>query len=206
MYTNSNLVRDIEREGALHTPRLVAAFKAIDRKNFVLPEYAHEAYADKPLPIGAEQTISQPYTVAFMLELLESRVGNRVLDIGSGSCYTTALLAHVVGPAGKVFGIERIPELVAFGARNLAKYDFANAVSLQAGGELGLSAEAPFDRILVSASAEELPLALLEQLRVGGLLVICVRHEIWKVTKTGEQDCSIEKYPGFAFVPLIEGV
>ena len=108
----------------LKTPRIRAAFEAVDRADFVTSGYLPEAYEDYPLPIGAGQTISQPSTVAFMLELLEPAEGQNILDIGCGSGWTTALLAHVAGGKGSVLGLERIPELVAFGGENLSKYGF----------------------------------------------------------------------------------
>ncbi len=127
MRSNKELVEHLIKRGVLKTPKIIEAFKKIDRKDFVKEEFLEEAYFDTPLPIGFGQTISQPYTVAFMLELLEPKEGDTVLDIGSGSGWTTALLAYIVGNKGKVIGVERIKELVEFGKKNLAKYKFKNA-------------------------------------------------------------------------------
>lgn len=144
---------------------MTEAFRYIDRKDFLREENTNLAYENTPLSIGYGQTISQPYTVAFMLELLDVHVGNKVLDIGSGSGWTTALLAHLAGERGSVTGIEIIPELVQFGGENLARYHFSNTRILQAKeGELGISSET-FDRILVSASADMFPTELLDQLK-----------------------------------------
>ena len=153
MHSNDTLVDFLVDEGFLKTPRIIDAFRAIDRADFVLPEYQGEAYGNYPLPIGHGQTISQPLTVAFMLELLESKPGERILDIGAGSGWTTALLAHIVRGSqkgilrqaqeispktedilpersrgttdqGNVVAIERIPELCEFARQNLVKSDF----------------------------------------------------------------------------------
>ena len=125
-----------------------------------------------------------------------------ILDIGSGSGWTTALLAHIVGKGGKVIGIERILELVELGQINIEKYDFKNAEIIQTEKEIGLPQEAPFDKILVSASAMDLPKELTKQLKIGGIMVIPINDEVWQVrkSKSGED---IRKYKGFTFVPLI---
>ena len=180
---------------------LANAFKAIDRKDFVLPHCKEFAYVDAPLSIGYQQTISQPSTVCFMLDWLAVKKGHQVLDIGSGSGWTTALLAYLVGPKGKVIGVERIQELVAFGKTNLAKYGFPHAKIIQAEGELGHVGGGPYDRILVSAAANELPRRLLMQLILGGIMVIPIGSAIWKMRKN-KAGYTITKKEGFRFVPL----
>lgn len=200
----NELVKELIALGVLQTPRIINAFKAIDRKDFVLPEYMSEAYQNYPLPIGYGQTISQPYTVAFMLELLQPKPGQHSLDIGSGSGWTTALLAHIVGSKGKVYGVEIIPELVTLGSENVEKYNLPQASITQAGKELGLRGRAPFDNILVSAAGEHLPKELLAQLKTGGTLVIPVQDNVLKIKKISEKNSDIQAYKGFAFVPLIE--
>lgn len=197
------LVRALMAEGALWTPRIIEAFRSVDREDFVLPEYARSAYEDEALPIGYDQTISQPSTVAFMLELLGPQSGERILDVGSGSGWTTALLASAVGDAGSVVGVERIPALVAFGSKNLAKYPFRNVRAVAAGATLGFPDSAPYDRILVSAEATEVPRELVEQLRDGGTMVIPVGNAVVRVKKIGAE-IATERHEGFAFVPLIE--
>lgn len=192
------------REGTLVTPSLIDAFRAVKREDFVLPGYREEAEVDTALPIGHGQTISQPYTVALMLELLEPGPGMRILDVGSGSGWTTALLGHIVGKSGHVWGLERVPELVSMGQSNLAPCHFPQAEIGQAGTALGLPDEAPFDRILVSAGARRLPQAFVSQLKVGGILVIPIAGALWQVRKTGNAETEIRKIEGFAFVPLIE--
>lgn len=204
MESLKTLIEHLKQNGVLSTQSLISAFQKIDRKDFVLEELRDFAYDDTALPIGREQTISQPYTIVFMLELLNVGEGERVLDVGSGSGYTTALLAELVGPRGKVFGVEIIPQLVDFGKNNLSKYNLTNAEIHQADNVLGLPKEAPYDKILVSASAGGIPDALTSQLKEGGVMVASIGNDIWKIKKNSSDDLSIEKYHGFAFVPLIE--
>lgn len=191
-----------ENTRVLKNPRLAEAYEAVDRARFVSEDLLDEAYEDYPLPIPGGQTVSQPTTVFFMLELLDPQPGEKVLDVGSGSGWTTALLAYLVGEGGEVIGVERVPELVAFGAKNLAKMHYAHAHIEQAGKEYGRSREAPFDRILVSAAAGNIPQALVDQLRVPGRMVIPVQGSIFVIDKK-EHGYAKKEYPGFAFVPLI---
>jgi len=179
------------------------ALNTVDRKNFVLPEYQDRVKVDAPLPIGFGQTISQPTTVRMMLEWLEVEPGNKILDVGSGSGWTTALLSYLTGSGGKVYAVERIPELVEFGRDNCERAGIANAQFFKAGKHFGLPKQAPFDRILVSASAEKLPEELLEQLKVGGKLVIPVRNDILEIEKTSGAEVDVSTHPGFVFVPLV---
>ncbi|MBI4121543.1 MAG: protein-L-isoaspartate(D-aspartate) O-methyltransferase [Candidatus Ryanbacteria bacterium] len=179
------------------------ALGAIDRKDFVPKEFVRDAYKDIPLPIGHGQTISQPYTVAFMLELLDPKAGNKILDVGSGSGWTTALLAHIVWREGAVFGVERVQELADFGKKNLEKYKFAHASIEKAGKALGLPKKAPFDRILVSAASSELPQELVDQLAIGGIMVIPIGDTIYKIIKKSEGEITREAHHGFVFVPLV---
>lgn len=201
------LVKKLVSLGVLVSPQIISAFLACDRKEFVLPEYQGEAYVDAPLPIGSGQTVSQPYTVAFMVELLQPKAGQKILDIGFGSGWTTAILAEIAGPKGRVYGVEIVPELYEFGKRNLQKFAYENLELLNQSGTHGLPAVAPFDRILVSAASPSLPKALPEQLCLGGKLVIpigpgysCAIKSLKKIEQNKFQE---EEYPGFAFVPLV---
>jgi len=117
-----SLVNNLISQGYLKTPHVIRAFRKIDRADFVLPEFSNSAAANVPLPIGHGQTISQPLTVAFMLELLQPEAGDKILDVGSGSGWTTALLAEIVGKRGQVFSMEIVPELCKFGKENTKKY------------------------------------------------------------------------------------
>lgn len=202
MISNNQLVEHLIDIGALQTNNIIEAFRKIDRADFVLDSSAPDVYGDYPLPIGYGQTISQPRTVAMMLEMLSPREGENVLDIGSGSGWTTALLAYIVGDKGSVIGLERVDSLVAFGSNNLRKYQFKNAKIVHATNGLGLPHE-KFDRILVSAAADEFPVELTQQLKMGAKLVIPVRNSIYEVTKKENDAFEIKKYYGFSFVPLV---
>lgn len=200
--TNETLIASLKDSGVITTAAVEDAFRFVDRARFMPEELKSDAYEDTALPIGAGQTISQPTVVAFCLEWLQVRSGDRVLDVGSGSGWTTALLAHLVGHKGSVIGLERIPELVAFGSKNLGTYAFTQACIEQARHELGKPEAAPFDRILASASAEEMPNALAQQLKNGGRMVIPIRNAICVVDRVGEYFKTV-CHEGFVFVPLI---
>ncbi len=118
------LIDNLIKEGWLKTPRIIKAFREIKREDFLPDEVKDLAEVDTAMPIGLGQTISQPLTVAFMLELLQPDVGENILDIGSGSGWTTALFSYIVGEKGKVYAIEIIPKLKEFGEKNTAKYSF----------------------------------------------------------------------------------
>lgn len=181
---------------------VAAAFAAHPRTGFLPPELRARADYDGPLPIGHGQTNSQPRTVASMLRLLDVGWGMRVLDVGSGSGWTTALLAHLVGPNGQVLGVELVPELARWGAANLANasHPWASIVTAQP-GVLGLPEQGPFDRILVSAEPAELPQTLVDQLRDGGVMVIPVAGQMLRVVRRGDQP-EISRHGGYRFVPL----
>lgn len=197
------MIKNISARGILKTPRIINAFMEIDRENFVDSIYKEQAYEDKALPIKAGQTISQPSTVAFMIELLDPQPGDNVLDIGSGSAWTTALLAHIVRPNGNVVGVEIMPELVEFGLRNIQKYFLPNAKLYPATKDLGYPSNAPYNKILVSAQSNEIPDELLSQLKDGGVMVLPLNSTLVKVEKVTEDEIKTKEYPGYVFVPLI---
>ena len=196
------------KEGWLKTPRTIEAFKKIKRADFMPEDIVSLAEINEALPIGYGQTISQPLVVAFMLEKLSPKEGDKVLDVGSGSGWTTALLSYIVGKEGKVFAIEIVPELKEFGEKNVSKYSFVKkgiANFILADGSKGYLKEAPFDRILVSAAIqEEIPQAFKDQLKIGGKIVCPIRSSIFVLEKKLENKFKKEEHPGFAFVPLIE--
>lgn len=197
------LVDSMIFSGMLKSPKIIDAFRAVDRKYFVPASFAEYTYVDAPLPIGNNQTISQPSTVAFMLELLAPQKEDKVLDIGSGSGWTTALLCHIVGEKGSVTGLERVSALVEQGRENLSQFYFdAHCHIEKAGKKLGMPGE-QFDRILVSASADEIPEELFSQLKTDGTLVIPVEKSIYRFKKTTESQIEKEVFYGFVFVPLI---
>ena len=197
------LIESLKKNNILKTPRIIKAFRNTDRIHFVKKENRKYAYSDRPLSIGRGQTISQPLTVAFMLEELQPEKGNEVLDIGSGSGWTTALLSRLVGEEGSVIGLEIKHKLVEFGQENLNKLDIENAKIEQARENVLGIPDKKFDKILVSAAAKREPEELLDQLKEGGTLVIPIGGSIYKIDKTPNGETVREEYPGFAFVPLI---
>lgn len=181
------------------------AFKAVSRENFLPLGMLDQAARDVPLPIGYGQTNSQPSTVRLMLEWLKVRSGNKVLDVGSGSGWTTALLAHLAGKKGKIIAVERISELVKTGRDNCRRLGIKNVeFNKTLPSTFGWPKDASYDRILVSAAANELPLELVDQLARGGRMVIPVKGSILVIVKDEKNHVHIEEYPGFAFVPLID--
>jgi protein-L-isoaspartate(D-aspartate) O-methyltransferase len=179
------------------------AFAATPREGFLPEAQRPRASYDGPLDIGHGQTSSQPRTVENMLRLLDVRRAQRVLDVGTGSGWTTALLAHLTGPGGVVVGVEVVPELVSFGAANLARTGRGWAsIEQAAGGVLGAPEGAPYDRVLVSAESRRLPAELLEQLSVGGRMVIPVRGTMLLVVQT-ESGPDISRHGSYRFVPLV---
>ncbi len=228
-----SLVDILIKDGWLKTPKIINAFRGIKRVDFLPENIENLAELNEALPIGYNQTISQPLVVAFMLELLEPREGEKILDIGSGSGWTSALLAHIVSQKGnsksqipnhkqipnsklqttngKVVAIELLPELKEFGEKNIAKYNFLQkgiAEFICADGSKGYPEEAPYDKILVSAAAEKCFPAWKEQLKIGGRIVTPIGSSIWLFVKNqsagGKIEFSEKEYPGFVFVPLVE--
>jgi protein-L-isoaspartate(D-aspartate) O-methyltransferase len=179
-----------------------AAFEATPRADYLPRSVRHRASYDGPLDIGHGQTSSQPRTVANMLRLLDVREGDRVLDVGSGSGWTTALLAWLTGPAGSVRGVEIVPELVETGAAHLRGTGRTWASIEQADPSArGLPGRGPFDRVLVSAAARTLPEELLDQLREGGRMVVPVAGTLLLVVRTPEGR-DVTEHGSYRFVPL----
>jgi len=194
--------------GKITDPAVLDAFEKIHREDFLPPDLKELAQLNEALPIGYGQTISQPLVVGFMLELLEPKRGDRILDIGAGSGWTTALLSHIVDREGKVVGLEVIPELAESGKKNVAKYSFIEkgiATYVCQEGSTGYLPEAPYDGILASASlpAKELPRAWRDQLKVGGKIVVPIKESIWVFIKRSKQEFGEKEYPGFVFVPFV---
>ena len=201
-------IEDLIKEGWLKTRRIIEAFKKIKRIDFLPDDIKSLSELNEALPVGYGQTISQPLVVAFMLELLEPEEGEKILDVGSGSGWTSALLAEIVGDKGKVIAIEVVPELKEFGEKNNSKYNFVKKGRVQficADGSKGYEKEAPFDKILVSATAIKIPDVWKKQLKVGGRIVTPINSSIMLFIKKSETEFEQKEYPGFVFVPLIEG-
>ncbi|MFH1234153.1 MAG: protein-L-isoaspartate(D-aspartate) O-methyltransferase [Candidatus Diapherotrites archaeon] len=203
-----NLVNSMEQYGAIGSEEVKSAFLKVPREIFFSIEQRQHSYADSAFPIGHGQTISQPSTIAVMLELLEVRKGMKALEVGSGCGYVLALLSELVGGKGKVFGIELIPELAVFSIKNLKTAGVKNAFVEFGDGTKGMQKKAPFDRILVSAAAEEVPEALIAQLAPGGRLVAPVgpRHTqqmvVVEKSKKGNVKKSFPENGYFVFVEL----
>lgn len=179
------------------------AFAAVQRVEFLPDEVKGRATQDMALPIGYGQTNSQPSTVYMMLTWLDAKPGHTVLDVGSGSGWTTALLGYIVGEYGMVYAVERQPELLTLGKSNCQRFGVLNARFYRAGKHYGLPRFGPYDRILVSAAAGKIPEELSHQLKIGGRMVIPVQNTILVVERTDESDYVIAEHPGFIFVPLI---
>lgn len=185
--------------------RVQQAFAATPRERFLPPAVRGRAAVDAPLPIGHGATNSQPWTVRLMLELLAVPSDGKVLDVGSGSGWTTALLAHLTGAGGSVVGVEVVPELVELGRRHLSSMQRPWArIEPAIPGVLGLPDAAPFDRILVSADPGTIPADLEQQLAEGGRMVLPAAGVMWTVTRDHRGwHREPEREHRFAFVPLI---
>lgn len=203
-----SLIDKLIQDHWLRSHKIIQAFKKIKREDFLPENLKHLAELNEALPIGQAQTISQPLVVAFMMELLQPETGHRILDIGSGSGWTSALLAELVGPEGKVFSLEIVPELKVFGENNVAKYNFIKSRRvefLERDGSRGYTEQAPFNRILCSAAVQkEIPKAWKEQLKIGGRMVAPFGSLVVLLIKENDNKFIKEEYPDFTFVPLIE--
>jgi protein-L-isoaspartate(D-aspartate) O-methyltransferase len=195
--------RDIEGAG-IKDEDVLRAMREVPRHKFVLPEYVDQAYDDHPLPIGYGQTISQPYIVAWMTELLELQPGEKVLEIGTGSGYQAAVLAEL--GYVEVYSIEIVPELAESAAKRLQELGYNDVQVKQEDGYYGWPEYAPFDAIIVTAAPDHLPGPLAEQLAEGGRIVIPIGppgfyQSMWKFVKEG-RELQAYNLGGVAFVPL----
>ena len=183
--------------------RVLAVMARVPRERFVLPEEHHLAYADRPLPIGLEQTISQPFIVALMTQALELTGSEKVLEIGAGSGYQAAILAEL---ARSVITVERLPVLAEAARKVLSSLGYTNVVVHLARETLGWSEEAPYDAIIATAGAPTVPPDLLAQLAIGGRMVIPVGsryvQELYRITKHKKKN-TIQNLGGCCFVSLI---
>jgi len=182
--------------------KVLAAFLKIPRHEFVPEEFQKNAYADYPLPIEEEQTISQPYIVALMTQLLSLTGKEKVLEIGTGSGYQTAILSEL---ADKVYSVERFEKLAANAKAVLAKLGYTNIKIKTGDGTMGWLEEAPFDRIIVTAAGSKIPEPLIEQLKDSGILVIPLGetfNQVLTVAYKNKDKITLEKKCGCVFVPL----
>jgi len=194
-------------ERGITDERVLSAMRRVPRELFVPPELVGHAFEDNPLPIGAGQTISQPFMVAFMIEALHLGGGEKVLEVGAGCGYAAAVLAEI---AGEVFAIERIATLARMARDNLAAAGCADVYVRHGDGREGWPPEAPFDAILVSAGAPELPEALYGQLKPGGILVMPVGRSprdqrLMRVQRSPDGKLTEEPIANVSFVPLVSG-
>jgi protein-L-isoaspartate(D-aspartate) O-methyltransferase len=196
--------RQIAARG-IHDERVLEAMRTVPREAFV-PEHLREfAFEDSPLPIEADQTISQPYIVALMLEAAELERSDRVLEVGAGSGYASAVLAQVVD---EVIAIERHLELAKLAGERMERLGYENVSIYEGDGTRGFAEKGPFDAIIVSASGSHVPDVLLQQLEIGGRLVMPVGEpgavqKLLKVTRTSEEEYEQEEFGAVRFVPLI---
>jgi len=209
MNTNQELIEHLKKEGVLKSKTIVEALSAIDRKDFVGQANLLYAYEDDALPIGFGQTISQPLTVVFMLELLELQEGQNIMDVGFGSAWQACLLSYIVGTKGSVHAIELIPEIYESGKKNALKYENINrTITFYCqNGKQGLPEVAKniggFDRIICAAYLIDNPVEWKKQLKVGGILVYPKNDGIYKEVKTDQTTFKSNFYWGFSFVPLV---
>jgi protein-L-isoaspartate(D-aspartate) O-methyltransferase len=195
-----DLIESLRKRG--FSLEIIKAFEEVKREEFILPEYRQFAYSDESLPIQGGQFISQPFAIAFMLDLLHLEDKKKILEVGSGSGYALALISRIC-PNSKIYGIERLKELQELSVDRLKSY--GNAMIFHGDGTKGYKTQSPYDRILVSAFGEGVPTELLRQLADGGVMVIPIKDSIYKLTKR-DNEITKEEYPGFKFVPLKKGI
>ena len=202
------LITSLEENGVLRSRSVSRALKKVDRKKFVPDTQKELAYDDMPLSIGEGQTISQPYTVVFMLEHLKPKPGEHIMDVGSGSGWQTGLLADIVGEHGRIYAIEIVPTLCELGKGNIAQFpEFQGRVEFycqsakeglpEIAGEIG-----GFDAIVSAAEVEEVPEAWRNQLKIGGRLLYPKSGSLFFETKNPDGVFRQNEYPGFAFAPF----
>ena len=199
------LINVMQSTGFLTDDKVENAIRNIQRHNFVPDSQKNEAYENSPIPIMKNQTISQPSVVARMTEWLDLKEGQKVLEIGSGSGWQSAILANLVG-SGKVFTVERHSELAKFAKQNLEKLGIKNVEIINGDGNLGLPEKSPFNRIMITAACKKVPEKLLDQLAMDGLLVAPVGENIQSLIllkKTHKGIIEVKNQKGYVFVPLV---
>ncbi len=195
------------RQNGVSNPEVLKSIETIDRSSFISKSFLNRSLEDIPLPIECGQTISQPSLVAFMIQQLEIPYRSKVLEIGTGSGYQTAILSRL---SSRVYSIERYKKLVDMAKLRLAKLNISNVIILLMDGFFGYSLQAPFDRIILTAAVEEIPNLLISQLKVGGIMIIPVglsnqKQSLLKVIKT-EKGLDIKELMSVRFVQMKEGL
>lgn len=197
----TQLIESLKKQG--FPQHILRAFEKVKREDFVPEQYKEYTYDDGPLPIGHGQTISQPYTISFMLNLLELTPNSKqkILEIGSGSGYVLALINNITN--SKVYGVEIIKELAEKSKQTLKKYK--NITVISKSGKNGLPKYTPYDRILISAACPDLETVknLTKQLKENGIIVASVKWSVFKIKKQ-KGKITTQEYPGFVFVPLVD--
>ncbi len=209
------LVEHLIEERVLRSPRAIRAMKNVPRVLFLTERSIEYAAVDAPLPIGKGQTASAPHMVAIMNEALELQVGHRVLEVGAGSGWHAATIGEIVAPKdaprserGHVYTVEIVAELAQLARENIIRHGFGDRVTvIHRDGSLGYPDQGPYDRILVTAAAPEVPSPLTEQLKIGGILVIPVGsvhmfQSLIRIQKTADSNLTRQNLGGVAFVPL----
>lgn len=202
---NDKLIENIKSFGYLKTKNIEEALRKYKREFFVPEDLKREAYRDFPLSIGFNQTISQPSTVVAMTEALEVKTGDKILEVGTGSGWQSAILSFLVGDSGKVYTTEIVKELAEFARNNLKKLGIKNVEVFVKDEYKGLEEKAPFDKIMVTAAAPDVPKPLLEQLKEDGIMVVPVGNlylqDMFVIKKLKDR---VEKKSigSFMFVPL----
>ena len=200
-----NLINYLKDSGFLNDDNVESAFRNIPRHEFVPKSELDRSYDNEPLSIMKDQTISQPGVVARMTEWLDVKDGQKILEIGTGSAWQTAILSYLV-ETGTVYSVERHPELVKFARENLEKLGIDNVHVILGDGSLGYPQASPYDRIIITAACTEIPLPLLEQLDENGLIIAPVgdaSQSLVLLKKTSEGIVEIKNQPNYIFVPLL---
>lgn len=200
-----NLINTMKDSRFLDDSRVESAIRKTPRHEFVPTSLQEKAYDDLPMPIMNNQTVSQPSVVSRMTEWLDVREGQKILEVGSGSGWQSAILSYLVGH-GKIYSIERHSELVNFAKKNLDKLGINNVEVILGDGSIGLPKESPFDRIIITAACEKIPQSLIEQLSINGLLIAPVgefTQSLVLLKKTSQGVVEIKNEPGYVFVPLL---
>jgi protein-L-isoaspartate(D-aspartate) O-methyltransferase len=199
------LIETMKNTGFLTKKKVESAIRKSPRHNFVPESMKNQAYENRPIPIIEKQTISQPSVVSRMTEWLDLKEGQKVLEIGSGSGWQSAILSNLVGD-GTIFTVERHIKLANLAKKNLEKLEIKNVKIIHGDGNLGLAEESPFDRIIVTAACKKIPEKLLQQLSMDGLLIAPVGEGIQSLVllrKTPKGIVEIKNQKGYVFVPLV---
>ena len=199
------LVSKLKKEGRIKSLKVEKAFLEIPRENFIHENMRQYAYSDTPLEIGYGQTISAPHMVAIMCEDLDIKKGQKILEIGSGSGYHSAIISNIIGNKGKLFSLERIPSLANFAKKNISNSGIDNIKIIICDGSLGYNKKSPYDRIYVTCAAPRFPTSLINQLKDPGKLMVPIGNIICslKLLELKKGNKIIKNLGGCAFVPMI---